>query len=114
MLTYDGYQLFDLEGKKVKEMTSFVQHSSTDLVGGSGGLTEVHIANFLGGIREGEKLTSPIEEGHKSVLLCHLGNISQQVGRTIFTNPANGHIKDDPAAEKLWAREYEPNWEPKV
>lgn len=114
LLTYDGYQLFDLEGKQIKEMTSFTPHSSTDLVGGSDGLTAMHIGNFLRGIREGEKLTSPIEEGYKSVLLCQLGNIAQQVGRTIFTNPANGHIKDDPEAEKLWGRQYEAGWEPGV
>jgi hypothetical protein len=41
-------------------------------------------------------------------------NISQRCGRTLKTDPANGHILDDPDAMKLWTREYEPGWEPKV
>ena len=114
ILNYDLYRRFDLKGKMLKEMESFTSHTSTDLIGGSGGLTEMHVANFLNGIREGEELTSPVEEAHKSVLLCHLGNIAQQVGRTLEINPQNGHILDDPEAEKLWGREYEPGWKPDV
>jgi hypothetical protein len=29
-------------------------------------------------------------------------------------NPANGHIKNNKEAEKLWQREYQKGWEPTV
>lgn len=79
------------------------------------GMTE-HVANFLTSIRQDDPslLNAEIEEGHKSTLLCHLGNIAFRTGRTLNCNPENGHIIGDPKAMKHWQREYEPGWEPKV
>jgi hypothetical protein len=59
-------------------------------------------------------LNSPIEEGHKSVAMLHLGNISQRVGRSLKCDPSDGHILGDDEAMKLWRRDYEPGWEPAV
>ena len=95
-------------------MTSETMSSTMDLVGAGGNLTENHIGNLLKGIRDGEELHSPILEGHKSTLLCHLGNIAQETGRTLNCDPTNGHIKDDPEAEAMWKRDYEKGWEPTV
>ena len=36
----------------------------------------VHMVDFLNSIREGRRPNADIEEGHKSALLCHLGNIA--------------------------------------
>ena len=75
-----------------------------------------HIANFLAAIRNEKplKLNAEIEKGHKSTLLCHLGNIAQRTGRTLNCDPSNGHIIDDKQAMALWSRNYEKGWEPKV
>jgi hypothetical protein len=74
----------------------------------------VHIANFLEAIRGGSRLTSEIEDGHKSTLLCHLGNIAHRTGRTLACDAKTGHILNDKAAMTYWAREYEKGWEPRV
>jgi hypothetical protein len=37
-----------------------------------------------------------------------------RVGRELNCDPANGHVLNDAAAMKLWQRQYEPGWEPKV
>jgi predicted dehydrogenase len=97
----NGYAVFDPKGKEVKK----VPGTSSD---------EMHIDNLLAAIRSGEKLNSEIEEGHKSTLLCHLGNIAHRTGRTLHCDPTNGRVKDDPAALKMWSREYASGWEPKV
>jgi hypothetical protein len=47
-------------------------------------------------------------------VLAQLGNIAQRTGRSLSTDPANGHIIGDPEASKLWTREYAPGWEPTV
>lgn len=73
-----------------------------------------HIDNFLDAIRNDTplELNAEILKGHKSTLLCHLGNIAYRTGRTLHCNPENGHILDDDAAMQLWKRDYEPGWEP--
>lgn len=55
-----------------------------------------------------------IEEGYKSVLLCHLGNISYRLGRTVRLDPATRRIADDSEAAGRWGRQYRPGWEPQV
>jgi predicted dehydrogenase len=100
-LTDGGYTVYDPKGKEVKKAP----------VSGS---DAVHVGNFLDAIRSGAKLNSEIEEGHKSTLLCHLGNISYRTGRTLKCDPKSGHILGDKEAQVLWSREYEKGWEPKV
>lgn len=75
-----------------------------------------HFENFLAAIRGGDPslLHAPIDEGHRSTLLCHLGNISHRTGRSLKCDPTNGHILDDNDAMKHWRREYETGWEPQV
>jgi hypothetical protein len=81
----------------------------------SGGQAE-HLQNFIDAIRAGDSglLNQPILEGHKSTLLCHLGNIAQRTGRTVMTDPSNGHILDDAQQQALWQRDYDPAWEEDV
>ena len=38
------------------------------------------------------------------------GNLAQRTGRSLNTDPANGHIRGDPEAAKLWTRYYAPGW----
>ena len=78
------------------------------LLTGDDAATSVHMDNFLDGVRTGATLRAPIDSGATTVLLCHLGNIAQATGRALRTDPANGHILNDPEASKQWAREYEP------
>ena len=73
-----------------------------------------HVANFIETVRGNATLNCPISEGGKSVTALLLGNIAWRVGRELHCDPANGHILKDHAAMKLWRREYEAGWEPKV
>jgi len=50
-------------------------------------MTALHIDNFVDAIRTGSALRQPIEEGAKSVLLGHLGNIAQSTGRSCVSTP---------------------------
>ncbi|HWI58507.1 MAG TPA: Gfo/Idh/MocA family oxidoreductase [Bacillota bacterium] len=115
LLDGNNYTVFDKKNKKVKEVKGNEKGDATNTVSASGiGLDQMHVKNFLDGIRTGQPTHSPIEEGHKSVTMLHLGNIAWRTGRTLNTDPANGHIQNDPEAMKLWRRDYEPGWEPKV
>ncbi len=96
-----GYVIYDPAGKEIRR------------VGGSGG-DEVHLRNFLDAVRGGGRLNAEIEEGHKSTLLCHLGNIAHRTGRALRCDAKNGHILRDKEAMGLWTREYAKGWEPRV
>jgi predicted dehydrogenase len=75
----------------------------------------LHFANFADGITQGKPLRAEIEEGQKSALICHLGNIAWRAGRTVDFDPkARKLLNDEPAVKTLWGRTYRPGWEPKV
>jgi predicted dehydrogenase len=98
-----GYKLLDPKGK---EMLDKPVTGPADTLG--------HVENFLQSILGKAKLVCPIDEGYKTALICHLGNIAYRTGRTVNCDPKTGHIAGDPEAAKLWSREYDPAWAPKV
>lgn len=73
-----------------------------------------HLRDFLDAVHDGSRTNADVEEGHKSALLCHLGNIAYRTGQSIEIDAATGHIRDNPAAQALWSREYRDGWAPKV
>lgn len=113
----DSYKIYDLDGKLVKDIKPImaeaaVQGRNTASV--SLGMDSMHVANFLESITHNHKANCDAETGHKSIIGMQLGNIAWRVGRDLHIDPKNGHILNDPEAQKLWSRSYEPGWEPKV
>jgi predicted dehydrogenase len=96
-----AYFIYDEKGKQIGTNT------------GKGGEV-IHLANWIEAIRGNAKLNSEIEQGHITTLLCHLGNIAHRSGRSLKTDSKNGHILNDAEAAKLWTKEYQPGFEPKV
>jgi len=116
-LVNDGnadYKIFDEKNKLVKEVKVDVKADPTNPVSSSGNLDMYHFDNFAKAVRGEAQLTSPVSEGHKTVLLPHLANISQRVGRTLHCDPKTGHILNDLEAAKYWKRTYEKGWDPFV
>jgi len=79
---------------------------------GKGGGDAAHISNFLEAVRGHETLNSPIVEGQKSAMMCHLGNIALRTNTVVRCDPTTGKMLDNPAGEKLWRREYRKGYEP--
>lgn len=108
------YAIYNADNKLIKEVKSTAVAEAGNTLSASGNDDLYHLDNFLKGIRGEAKINSPVSEGHKSVLLCHLASISQRVGRTLNCDATNGHILKDKEAMTLWKRTYEKGWEPKV
>ena len=108
-----GYVIYDNENNEIARRIRGETVDALDTRGG-GSLTDLHITNFLDSIRGNASTTAPIDEGHKSQLLCHLGNIAQRTGGALTCDPTTGRIVNDPDATALWSRDYEPGWEPEV
>ena len=107
----DGYEIYDLKGNKINEVKVGKASSSADLTG-SDSLTDAHFANFIAGIRKGEKLNAPISIGNVSVTMMQLSNIAWEVNRELQIDAGDGKILHDPEAMKMWGREYEKGWAP--
>ncbi|MEN8203998.1 MAG: Gfo/Idh/MocA family oxidoreductase [Bacteroidota bacterium] len=107
----NSYSVFDLNNKLVKEVKDEGAVDPLDRQNPAESLDALHIRNFFDGIRNRGSLYAPIDSGHKSTLLVQLGNISQRVGHSLELDPENGHILNNPEANRYWERSYEPGWE---
>ncbi|HZK80835.1 MAG TPA: hypothetical protein VFC46_07205 [Humisphaera sp.] len=96
-----AYRVFDVAGKEIAK-------------GAGAAGNDVHTQNFVDAVRGNANLNAEIEEGYKSALLCHLGNISYRTGRTLHLDPKTRTILDDKEAMALWGREYRKGWEPVI
>ena len=67
-----------------------------------------HLENFIECVRtrKSESLSAPLEEGHFSTTLCHLGNISYRVGRSVTFDGTSERFVGDEDADKLLSRTY--------
>ena len=113
LLDRNEYIVYDDKKKEVKHFFEEEKSATIDVRGG-GILDLKHMENFLNAIRFGEKQNSPIDDAAISTHLCHLGNISQKVGRTLNIDARNGKVLDDEKATNMWSREYEPGWEIRI
>lgn len=83
-----GWEVWDADGNTVHKEDSKRQD-------------EQHIDNFVRAIREGAELNTPIEEGHKSTLLCHYANISYRLGGVrLDIDPRTEGFKNNGAANR--------------
>ncbi|MFT4025075.1 MAG: Gfo/Idh/MocA family oxidoreductase [Flavihumibacter sp.] len=110
----DDYRIHDEKGKLVREVKSNVGQIEATNVGMGETLDALHLINFADSIRGKATLTSPITEGQVSTLLPQLGNIAFRTGSVLQCDTTNGHIINNPAAMKLWARDYEKGWQPTI
>jgi predicted dehydrogenase len=107
----DGYEVYDLKGNKTSEFKTGKATSSSDLTGRDS-MTDLHFANFIAGIRKGEKLNAPIAVGNVAVTMLQLSNVAWEVNRELCLDTKDGKIQDDAHAMKFWGREYEKGWAP--
>jgi predicted dehydrogenase len=109
----DGYEVYDLKGNKKSEFRVGGTTSSSDLIGRDS-MTDAHFANFIAGIRKGEKLNAPVSVGNVAVTMLQLSNIAWEVNRELHLDTNNGRIENDAEAMEKWERQYEKGWAPHV
>ena len=109
----DGYEIYDLKGKKTGEKMAGSETSSIDLMGRDS-MTDAHFANFIAGVKKGEKLNAPVSVGNVAVTMLQLANVAWDVKRVLTLDTADGKVQHDPEAMKQWTRTYEKGWEPRV
>lgn len=69
-----------------------------------------HAESFARAVRGEAPTTAPIVEGHKSAILCHLGNITARLNRSVQFDPTGETIVGDAEAIGLMDRPYRAPW----
>ncbi len=108
----DGYEVYDLKGKKTGEFRAQSEQTSSSDLTGRDSMTDAHFANFIAAIKTGEKLHSPVAEGNVAVTMLQLSNVAWEVNRVLNLDPTDGKIVNDADAMRHWDRSYENGWEP--
>ena len=71
---------------------------------------ESHMENFLRCIRTREEPAAPVEIGHRSVSVAHIGNIAMRLGRKLRWDPAAERFVNDPEADGMLSRAMRAPW----
>ena len=88
--SYFSATAYDKSGKVVKEFKG----------------SDRHMQNFIDVVRSRKQadLYGPIEEGHVSSALCHLGNVSHQLGKAASPAEISEKIKGDAPLAEAYGR----------
>ena len=107
------YKLYDLQGNPIKFEFEKASSATTN-TRGEGMLDVNHVGNFFDAIRKDTSLRSDIKDASISTMLCHLGNMAQDVGETLKIDTTTGKVLNSDKAMQAWKREYAEGWEPKL
>ncbi|MDY0166838.1 MAG: Gfo/Idh/MocA family oxidoreductase [Thermoguttaceae bacterium] len=61
-------------------------------------VSDNHMQNWFDAIKSRERPIADVEIGHRSAVICHLGNIARWVGRRLRWDPEKEIFPDDPEA----------------
>lgn len=106
------YKLYDRKGGLIEHVEGKQKEGGLAL-GGGGGMTDLHVVNFLNTIRGKDELKAPIDDASISMAMVHYGNVAYRIGKDFKVDPTTGKMLDQDAM-KLWGREYAKGWEPKL
>lgn len=74
-----------------------------------------HYGNFLDCVLSRKETAAPVETAHRSITICHLGNIAMRLGRpSLKWDPEKEQIIGDAEASKMLKREYRGKWKLEV
>jgi predicted dehydrogenase len=75
-----------------------------------GDLDRAHIANFVECVKSRARPNADVEEGHRSAILCHLGNIATRLHRSLRWDAEKEICVGDAEATRWLSRPYRKPW----
>ena len=69
-----------------------------------------HVRNFLDCMKSRKLPICDVEEGHLTMVMCHLGNMSMKVGRTLYWDAKKEEVIGDKEANQLLTKQYRKPW----
>lgn len=69
-----------------------------------------HVKSFLDAIKTGSEPSAPMVEGHKSAVMCHLGNIAADIPKRLEFDPVKQVFTNSREANARCSRDYRKPW----
>jgi predicted dehydrogenase len=69
-----------------------------------------HVRNFIECVKSRQRPNADVEEGHLSAVMCHLGNLSTRLGRSLTWDATRERVVDDDEANKMLSKPYRKPW----
>ena len=69
-----------------------------------------HYRNFIDCVKIRAEPAVPVEVGHRSATVCHLGNIAMRLKRKLKWNPSREQFIDDDQANRMLTRPFRTPW----
>jgi len=92
-------------------VTNPPDRASAALWRGKGIVARPHLQNWFDCIKTRNDPNAPVEVGHRSITICHLANISRELGRKLRWDPVAETFPDDEDARVLLDRPRRAGWE---
>lgn len=101
----------------VQYMSGKMEASSAGLLNSELGAGDVrlevspsHYRNFIDCVKSRQEPISPVEVGHHTVNICHVGNIAMRLKRKLNWNPETEQFLNDNEANSMLRRPYRGPW----
>jgi predicted dehydrogenase len=69
-----------------------------------------HVRNFLDCVKSRAEPVAPVEVGHRSASVCHLGNIAMRLKRRLQWDPQRERFVNDDEADRMLSRPLRAPW----
>jgi len=113
----DGWVYADDEGNVESEPKSILKVRRDESIVYSKGIREHyyddqagHHRNFLNCVKSRSQTTSPPEISHRSVTICHIGNICLRLGCGLEWDPQTERFVNDAEANRMMSRTMREPW----
>ncbi len=108
-----GVALYGTEGTWVSDGNGWEIHVGKEVEThkDNNGLN-AHLANFFDCMRTRETPNGSLEEGHRSTVLCHMGNIAYRLRENLEFDPSTQRFVGNDAANELLGRDYRAPYTP--
>ena len=73
-------------------------------------VSDNHFRNFIDCVISREEPVAPVEQAHRSISICHLGNIAMLLGRDLQWDPEREQVVGDHSAHSMLNRPYRAPW----
>lgn len=101
-----------LKDSEIQPQEIHLPHSvPPDQLSGSRDFILDHVRNFLNAVKTRQDPIEPVEVGHRTASLCHIGNIALKLNRTLRWDPEREVFPDDTQANELLRRPMRGPWE---